>query len=319
MNKFIALLLMIGNLSFINSLEFDEAFCIPDLGWDPFFTIAGLYRDEFLFARTINGIEYYEIKHLNELKINRDGFYTIKIFDDDCVVLGGGNYFFIHDLTDNRYSMYRIDKDYEKFQIDNDSDEEHLVPGARTKRIEKIIVNDVLVENTSKGRIVYTVDDMLKYYSRMLDGHIVCNPDAKPWATNKDPRGMTIDVEFRIPKSEYTRQNHIVILNGYANPLKRNLYKENRRIKKLQIESLDKDRPFSLIVSFDDEVMFKRIAFPENVNKVRLTILDYYEGSKYKDFCIQYIGTDFDLDYGSPFYFDYKKRAIKRPNNIALN
>jgi hypothetical protein len=315
MKKFIVLLLMINNFNFISSLEFDAPFSIDSLGWEPFFTTVGLNRDELLFGRDVNGKKYYEIKKLNELNINKDGFYTIKIFDDDCVVLGGGNYFFIHDMTDSRYSMYRTDKDYESFQtyMIGDSNEEYLLPGQRVKTIKQILVEDVLVENTSKGRIAYSVDDMLKYYSRMLDGHVVCNPDAKPWATNKEPIGLTIEVEFNIPKSRnYTKYNHIVILNGYANPLKRNLFKENRRIKKIQIESLDEDKPFSIIAYFDDEAMFKRIPFPESVSKVKLTILDYYEGSKYKDLCIQYIGTDFDLDYGIQFYFDYKNKATKR-------
>jgi hypothetical protein len=314
--KNIFFVFLIANGISIHCIDIEGPFSIMGLGWDPFYTIAGSLREKLIFGRTIDNKEYYEEKNITDLYLNKDGFYTIPIFGDDCVVLAGGNYFFIHDIKDPGYSMFRPDKDFKAFQKEHSwySEEEYSMPGERRKTIERIIVPDILVENTPKGQVYYSVEDMLGYYARMLDWHVVCNPEAKPWATSMDPNGLAIEVEFDNPQLKYIGKNgsnHIVIMNGYVNPLKRNLYKENRRIKTLQIDSLDENKKFSMVIHFEDEAAFKRIPFPEWVRKVKLVILDYYEGAKYKDLCVQFIGTDFDMDTGYGFLYEYMRGAKK--------
>jgi hypothetical protein len=317
----ISIIILISLVVFTTTLsgvEWKENFSILGLGWDlPVYTIVGKKDDSLLFGRYINKTEYKELKHISDLRLNEDGFYTIPIFGNESVAIWGGNYFFFHDLVENRYSMYRLDMDYAGFnkmytnfvepEAGNDPDE-------RFRSIKSIIVPDVLKETLGGIEIRYSTDDMMMYYARKLDAHVVCNPEAKPWASNKEPAGMSIVVEFGDVKS-LTRglllgkSDHVVILNGYVNPLKRNLYKANRRIKTLLVESLDPNAVFSEKIKFDDDVKFRRIPFPEIVSKIKLTILDYYEGDKYKDICVQYIGTDFDLNYGTGFYTEYDTRA----------
>jgi hypothetical protein len=301
------------------SIEWTENFSIIGLGWDlPDYTVFGKNGDELLFGRSFNNKEYKEIKHVSDIQLNKDGFYTIPIFGNESVVMWGGNYFFFHDLKEPRYSMYRPDMDYQAF----DKLYTHFVDpktnhgiGARYESIKCITVPDVLTETTGGVKNVYSTVDMKRYYARKLDAHVVCNPDAKPWATRKNPVNMPIEVEFGAVISLnngllLNKSDHIVILNGYVNPLKRNLYKANRRIKKLLVESLDSAAEFSINVQFEDDVRFRRISFPKTVSKIKLTILDYYEGDKYKDLCVQLIGTDFDLNDGFEFYSRYKRESI---------
>jgi hypothetical protein len=306
----------------IFAVDWTENFSIPGLGWGGgYYTEFGKNGDELLFGRSFNGKEYKEIKHVSDLRLNNDGFYTIPIFRNESVAVFGGNYFFFHDLKDNRYSMYRTDMDYKAFDelyTTFDDPDAGFDPDGRCKSIKSITVPDVMSETIGGIKTVYSTDDMLRYYARMLDANIVCNPNAKPWATHKDPAGMSIEVEFGDVKSFAgsvdgllrNKSDHIVILNGYVNPLKRNLYKANRRIKTLLVESPDPANGFSIKVHFDDDVRFRRIPFPKAVSKVKLTILDYYEGEKYRDLCVQFIGTDFDLDYGFEYYARYKREAI---------
>jgi hypothetical protein len=293
-------------LLFINicySQQGDINFSIIGLGWElPYFTHVGKIDDNIYLWRKIDNHDYLQVKKVEDCVLQNDGFYVMSIFGNQTVVLWGGNYFFIHDLTDYQYSMYRKDKDYQAFfnANTNYNEPDYGLSGQRLRNLSSIIVPDVLREN----KIIYSTHDMLQYYARMLDSTVVCNPDAKPWATSKDPIGMSIEVQFDTVYSVFSgmlknESDHIVILNGYVNPLKRYLYKANRRIKTLKIESMDKTRPFSIKVLFPDYAMFHRIQFPVSVSKVKLTILDFYEGERYKDLCIQMIGSDFDMDSGT--------------------
>jgi hypothetical protein len=303
------------------ALDLLKGISLYGLGWEPgSFTTVGYDYGSLYFIRTVKNKDYREERRLSDLQLNNDGFYTIAIFSQASIVLAGGNYFFICDPADPRYNMYRLDKDYAKFYKEHvfphDFSYQYAVNGEKYRSIKSIKVPDVLVEDQGGMIVSYSTDDILKYYARQLDGQIVCNPDAKPWATSKDPIGMTIDVEFGAVQSISgglldNRSDHIVILNGYANPLKRYLYKANRRIKTLKIESLDAAPAdaFSIVCNFKDEVAFKRISFPSMMPKVRLTILDFYEGDKYQDFCIQMIGTDFDLDGGELSFYQFKNSS----------
>ena len=73
------------------------------------------------------------------------------------------------------------------------------------------------------------------------------------------------------------------ILNGYVDPLKPHLFKENNRIKKALLQT---DTGIKKEFEFRDEVEFTQIILPEDVKHVKLTILEVYKGTKYQDTCI---------------------------------
>jgi hypothetical protein len=315
--KGVFLILFILNTMFtVSAIDWPENFFAYSLGVDYQFLFryetSVWKRDDTLFIfRTINKKEYYQKLTLNDLHLQSDGFYELETFGSKLITLFGAHYFFFHDVTQPDYSMFNTKMDYDKFYKEN----EFLftrrdIIGWRRRGIIKITVPDVLEELGRNGKIRYDTADMQRYYARGADGWVLANPNGKPWATSKDPIGMTIDIEFNDEVKDIDQgvpikggSDYLIILNGYANPLKRHLYKENRRIKCLKIESLGNKDNFTITQNLEDVVRFHVIKFPKVAKKIRLTILDYYEGTKYKDLCVQAFLTDYDMwdDSGDHF------------------
>ena len=97
--------------------------------------------------------------------------------------------------------------------------------------------------------------------------------------------GVELDVEFHIPS------DNIVILNGYADWNKQHLYKQNARMKKVRVEG----EGFSLEYEFEDYVHFAQIDFPKQADKVKITVLEVYDGSKWADMAISGIWVNPDV------------------------
>ena len=101
-----------------------------------------------------------------------------------------------------------------------------------------------------------------------------------PWVEGAAGPGIggIIDIEFaRVAKE-------LIILNGYVDFTRRDLYKKNNRLKTVRIDSVDP--AFSTTVTLEDVVRFHEVALPAPTTKVQLTILDVYKGTKYDDTCI---------------------------------
>jgi hypothetical protein len=288
----------------LEALEWPQDFCAYDLGMDYEFrysTSVWKNGERLTLFRRIGGKEYYQDLRLNDLELQPDGFYELKAFGSTLVSMFGARYFFFHDVTHPEYSVFTTVVDYDSYYDNNrlvfmNTD----ILGRRSIGISKIQVPNVLEEAGRGGRVRYDTTDMERYYARGLDGWVIANPYGKPWATRKNPVGMSIDITFNRVISQnkgYIEKgsNYLIVLNGYANPLKRHLYKENRRIKKLRVESLDPGISFSVEQELEDVVRFHLIKFPTVAENIRVTILEYYEGTKYKDLCVQAFLTDYDL------------------------
>ena len=104
----------------------------------------------------------------------------------------------------------------------------------------------------------------------------------KPWAEGKKGDGIGETFEFDMSSSARFPRD-VRILNGYVDPLKPHLFKENNRIKKALLQT---DTGIKKEFEFRDEVEFTQIILPEDVKHVKLTILEVYKGTKYQDTCI---------------------------------
>lgn len=111
--------------------------------------------------------------------------------------------------------------------------------------------------------------------------------DCIPWVEGKDDYGIGEYIEFELDYSSYRSNDYdgwiIEILNGYVNPEKPHLYKQNSRIKKASVFA---DGKKVQDVCFNDYVELTNIKIPGNIQKVKIVIDEVYEGSKYKDTCI---------------------------------
>ena len=135
-----------------------------------------------------------------------------------------------------------------------------------------------------EGKTSYAAENTGKIYAMPLNYSEVnlWSNQIRPWAEGKKDAGIGETFEFDMSYS--ARQEwDIRILNGYVDPLKPHLFKENNRIKKARLET---DTGIKKEFEFRDEVEFTQIILPNNVKHVKLTILEVYKGTKYQDTCI---------------------------------
>lgn len=259
----------------------------------------------------------YEEKSMNDFTVCDDGWYEAEMMVIKIIPIFGGNYFFFHDPLYPESGMYdeTITK-YMEYALINRKDHygNDTFCGDRKRIIKEIKVPDVLIENSRGTEIVYDTWDMEHYYIYLDDGGgTYCNAHAKPWATSKEPVGMKIEMSF------IEKVSAVTILNGYANPLKRHLYKANRRLKKIRITSLDPGAEFSMEEEIEDVVHFHEIELPLEADHIEIEILEYYEGDKYKDLCVQMFGLPFEFNfYEKDDYSSIRKSSSKWNGNTFL-
>lgn len=129
----------------------------------------------------------------------------------------------------------------------------------------------------------YGPEGMLKVYNPQ-SRKTMWQKDNLPWAEGKAGDGIGEYVEFDIvARGSYSGMYELIILNGYVDPLRPNLFKENNRIKKALIET---DGGFKKVVEFNDVVEFTTVWIDKPSNHVKITIQEVYKGIKYSDTCI---------------------------------
>lgn len=170
-----------------------------------------------------------------------------------------------------------------------------------------------LEEDINGKHIVYD-DEMLflrwfLYYSRINRQDVVnfincTKPMVEGDAGNGT--GISYDIEFYIPAS------NLIVLNGYADWNKQSLYKKNARMKKVKVEG----DGFSITYDFEDFVHFSRIDFPKEVSRVKLIVLEVYDGSRWSDLAVSgfWVNTKKPdpRDEGNYEYVEMAEESIQR-------
>lgn len=130
---------------------------------------------------------------------------------------------------------------------------------------------------------VYSVYGTLNLF--VMNGKRTWTKNNVPWveAAAGDGIGESIEYDISVTPMRGRVGYKMYILNGYVDPLRPYLFKQNNRVKKLLVET---DSGFSQMVEFNDAVEFTEIKFPLESTHVKLTIKEVYKGSKYEDTCI---------------------------------
>lgn len=155
---------------------------------------------------------------------------------------------------------------------------ENLQNGAYTKNIK---ASSYLKE----GKTSYAPENTTGIYKVLWNSYDSVNTwsnQTKPWVEGKKDDGIGETFEFDMAYSARLNWD-IRILNGYVDPLKPHLFKENNRIKKALLET---DTGIKKEVEFRDEAEFTQIILPTDVKHVKFTIREVYKGTKYRDTCI---------------------------------
>ena len=135
-----------------------------------------------------------------------------------------------------------------------------------------------------EGKNSYEAQNTAKIYNMMTKREIASwSSQIRPWVEGKKGDGIGESFEFDINYPKGGLPLDIRILNGYVDPLKPHLFKENNRIKKALLET---DTGIKKEFEFRDEVEFTQIILPSDVKHIKLTILEVYKGTKYQDTCI---------------------------------
>lgn len=155
--------------------------------------------------------------------------------------------------------------------------------------IKDMIVPSSLRETVRGEEVVYGTD-FYKYRWVYEYGHVYSQMDyldgVPPWVEAEPGNGTGL--EFEVLFSEPV--DNIVFLNGFVDMQRKHLYKQNARMQTIQIEGDGFVKEFTFI----DQVRFQEIEFPKKTEKIKVTVLSVYPGSKYEDMAISgmYVRTE---------------------------
>lgn len=172
--------------------------------------------------------------------------------------------------------------------------------------IKEITASSVLKEKTKTGEeIAYDESQLRKTFYGVHDSTLNMNTYKRAWAEGVPGPGIgeTLDIEFTLPA------DHMMVLNGYVNLQRMDLYTANNRVKTAVVTS--ENPRFTVEYTFDDVVTFSEIKFPEKTRKVRFTIKDVYKGTKYDDTCITAIYLKQQSEFTTHPYFQIVPQGSK--------
>ena len=289
--------------------------------------------DDFIYKKTQNGFYPINKKDIFE---NEYGFLYFTYKGKEQYLIYGGNYyaikyndFFYEDTRINEvgeifHKVYNSNSlrafDYKLMSSDKMlvNDWESYATGyvdysyLMQTPIKSVKMNVPFLSETIDGNKVVYDDDLLNYrwfsiWSEVSREDPIYSNCKNPMVEG-DPGngiGVDLDIEFYIPS------DNLVILNGYVDWDKQHLYKNNARMKKIKVEG----KGFSLKYEFEDFVHFAQIDFPKQVDKVKIIVLEVYNGSKWSDMAISgiWVNPDVTKSAGSKIaqeYLEYAKQKI---------
>lgn len=149
-------------------------------------------------------------------------------------------------------------------------------------KIKSITASSFYSEKTKNGLIKYRSSNLLYLFGTPYgnERYFIFNKGTY-WVPGKNNNASGIGEFLKIEFNDY--EDGVVVVNGYVDPTRHDLYKKNNRVKLVEIESLDAEHIFTMNYLFDDFVTFSTIKFPSKTNKIKITIKDVYKGSKWDD------------------------------------
>ncbi len=142
-------------------------------------------------------------------------------------------------------------------------------------------------ENSHDVKIIassFLTEGNTKYVGENLNMSI----KSGPWVEGVHGDGIGEFIEFDYNESQLLNQiNGIVISNGFVSVNNPGLYLKNNRIKKILVEG--DNGIFANEYDILDTPNLQTIRFPSSVSKIKVTILDVYEGTTWDDTCINMI------------------------------
>jgi len=151
--------------------------------------------------------------------------------------------------------------------------------------IQRISSSSELKENTDRGVRTYSVTRLKNRIVATGQGELLVHyrNSILCWAEGVSGPGIGeyLDISFTRPSDK------LIVLNGYVDLIKRELYKQNNRLRTVKIVS--ENPAFETEYTFEDIVQFHEIPLPAATESVRLMIESVYQGSLFDDTCVSAI------------------------------
>ncbi len=207
------------------------------------------------------------------------------------------------------FSQFKIDGKIQYPESDNSG-----FPLAAAKNLKEITASSFLTEKINGREVKYSPDNLYKGII-YLDRVYSWNWEHLPWVEGAagNGTGETITIEYNSPVIGFS------ILNGYVEEQNLKLYKENSRLKEIEIENLETGKKQT--AEFEDRVYFKYIPLDEPAEKIKITIKDVYAGSKYSDTCVTAVHGHCYMDesYLKTYFENNKKDWHLESQETVLN
>jgi len=197
---------------------------------------------------------------------NKDGFNILQVDGRKYIVYYLKDIIILYDIA-TKESIYGYDMGPPPYKEPSSENPLYL--------FKNITANSYLTE----GKTQYLVTNLENYDL------------TKPWVEGQKDSGIGCKLIFET--DEFDPSNLIIIVNGYFDPQKLYLYNYNNRIKKVKIRSLDTQNEFEIIANLKDTYNLQMIRLPKKTNKLEMTILEVYKGTKYDDTCLSGLFTSY--------------------------
>lgn len=245
------------------------------------------FSSEYDFLYDVDG--YYDTSDYSyDLYLDDDGWKKLNYKDKSYMIIDNSPGY---DLMAFEFKgeSFAKDKEAVKKYIKEYPADWYFINVGGQKNLNGLYFENIKASSTLKDKShTYAIEGTLTAYNPRTFDWV---KDSLPWAEGKsgDGIGETIELDVKFGAAHNNNYFSFFILNGYVDPLRPYLFKQNNRIKKARIET---DSGYNQIIDFNDWVEFKEIKFGEApVRHIKITILEVYKGTKYSDTCV----TAFDL------------------------
>lgn len=168
-----------------------------------------------------------------------------------------------------------------------------------------------LSENTKDGTVFYRAENLGRFAYAPTDHYqsLSWNYEGKPWAESKSGYGIGEKITMTT-KSENSFVS-VIILNGYVDVKRRDLYKKNSRVR--MFSAADTDNGITYTFELEDCVEFQSFELQKPTTRMEFTITDVYKGEKWADTCITAIvpGSNYGQYYDAPLHQKYTYKEDK--------
>jgi hypothetical protein len=155
-------------------------------------------------------------------------------------------------------------------------------------RLVQILFPIIFLENPfSWDNWIYTASSYLKERNMEYPANNMAEEQGLPWASaNGYGIGEKLVIDMVSKPS-----NKLLLINGFISNEKPNLFNDNSRLKQIKIVNLNNKRNKTVLLkdTKDPQIIDIGELQPGEGTKIEIEVLSVYEGSRFKDLCIQAI------------------------------